>query len=71
MAGAAGLTHPEQFSPHHLMMRVNDRDMVTGRDVYPYMPEGFLLRDEDDKFGYLKRWRRSSSESFYALDGGI
>lgn len=71
MAGAAGLTHPEQFSPHHLMMRVNDRDMVTGHDVYPYMPEGFLLRDEDDKFGYLKRWRRSSSESFYALDGGI
>ena len=71
MAGAAGLTHPEQFSPHHLMMRVNDRDMVTGHDVYPYMPEGFLLRDEDDKFGYLKRWRRSSSESFYALDGDI
>lgn len=71
MTGAAGLTHPGGFLPRHLMMRVNDRDMVTGEEVNPYMPEGFLLRADDDRFGYLERWRRSSSSSFEPLDGGI
>jgi len=71
MTGAAGLTHPSGFLPHHLLMREKDRDMVTGEDVYPYMPEGFLLREDDDRFGYLKRWRRSSSKSFEPFDGGV
>ena len=71
MTGAAGLTHPGGFLPHHLLMREKDRDMVTGEDVYPYMPEGFLLREDDDRFGYLKRWRRSSSKSFEPFDGGV
>lgn len=71
MTGAAGLTHPGGFLPHHLLMRVNDREMVTGAEVYPYMPEGFLLREDDDRFGYLMRWRRSSSASFEPFDDGI
>jgi glutamate synthase domain-containing protein 2 len=71
MTGAAGLTHPSGFLPHHLMMRENDRDMVTGEDVFPYMPVGFLLREDDERFGYLKRWRRSSSKSFIPFDDGV
>ncbi len=71
MTGAAGLDHPGKFLPHHLMMREKDRDMVTGQQVYPYMPEGFLLREEDDRFGYLSRWRRSSSASFEPFDDGV
>ena len=53
------------------MMRENDREMVTGEDVYPYMPEGFLLRGETDKFGYMKRWNRSSADSFEPFDDGV
>lgn len=71
MTGAAGLSHPGQFLPHHLLMRENDRDMVTGKDVYPYMPEGFLLREEADRFGYLDRWRRAAPHSFAPLDDGV
>lgn len=71
MTGAAGLEHPGKFLPHHLMMREKDRDMVTGHEVYPYMPEGFLLREDDERFGYLKRWRRASSSSFSPYDDGI
>ena len=71
MTGAAGLTHPSQFLPHHLMMRVNDRDMVTGEEVYPYMPEGFLLREDDSRFGYLERWRRASADRFEPFDDGV
>ncbi|WP_413717986.1 FMN-binding glutamate synthase family protein [Silicimonas sp. MF1-12-2] len=68
MTGAAGLTHPGDFRPHHLLMRESDRDMVTGEDVYPYLPDGFLLREEEDKFGYLKRWSRARANSFEPFD---
>ena len=71
MASAAGLSHPSGFKPHHLMMRENDRDMVTGQDVYPYMPEGFLLREDDDRFGYLERWRRARADRFEPVDDGV
>ncbi len=68
MTGAAGLDHPGNFLPHHLLMRESDRDMVTGEEVYPYLSEGFLLREEEDEFGYLTRWRRARSTSFEPLD---
>lgn len=43
---------------------LRDRDMVTGQEVHPYLPEGFLVNEEKDEFGYLDRWHRSRSESF-------
>ena len=68
MTGAAGLSHPEEFRPNHLLMREGDRHMVTGGEIYPYLPDGFLLREEEDAFGYLGRWRRSRAESFEPFD---
>ena len=68
MTGAAGLSHPEEFRPNHLLMRDGDRHMVTGGEIYPYLPDGFLLREEEDAFGYLGRWRRSRAESFEPFD---
>ncbi len=68
MTGAAGLSHPSEFRPHHLLMRESDRNMVTGQEVYPYLPEGFLLREEKDKYGYLDRWDRASADSFVPFD---
>ncbi len=68
MTGAAGLRHPGEFRPHHLLMRESDRDMVTGEDVYPYLPEGFLLREEADEFGYLIRWQRARASDFEPFD---
>ncbi len=68
MTGAAGLSHPIEFLPHHLLMRESDRDMVTGEDVYPYMPEGFLLREETDEFGFHERWQRARAETFAPVD---
>jgi hypothetical protein len=35
------------------------------------MPEGFLLREDDARFGYLVRWRRASSASFMPFDDGV
>lgn len=68
MTGAAGLRHPREFLPHHLIMREGDRDIVTGQDIWPYLPNGFLLREESDRFGYLSRWKRSRADSFDPFD---
>lgn len=72
MTGAAGLSHPGEFLPHHLLMRKSERDMVTGDEIYPYLPEGFLLREpeegEKDKYGFRTRWARSNAESFAPFD---
>lgn len=64
MTGAAGLSHPRDFLPHHLIMREKDRDMVTGQEVYPYERMGFLLDDGDDGASYRERWARARAESF-------
>ena len=69
MTAAAGLTHPGEFLPHHLLMREGDRAMVTGEEVYPYLRTGFLLDEEgEDTFGYRERWHRSRAESFAPID---
>ena len=68
MAGAAGLNDPRDFLPHHLLHREANGDMASGVDVFPYLPEGFLLREEEDKFGYLMRWKRARAEAFTPID---
>ena len=69
MTSAAGLKAPGEFLPHHLIMRESDRETVTGEDVYPYLPEGFLLNSEgEDRFGYRMRWARSQAASFAPFD---
>lgn len=68
LTGAAGLHHPNEFLPHHLITREGDRDMVTGDEIWPYLPNGFLMREETDDFGYLMRWRRSRAASFDPFD---
>lgn len=65
MAGAAGLTSPNNFLPHHLMQRQSDRSMVQGNKAFPYLPEGFFLdADAEDHRGYKDRWSRASAQTF-------
>ena len=65
MTGSAGLSHPGQFMPQHMMVRLGDKEMAEGSDTYPYLPEGFLMSD-DPTIGpdYRKRWARASARSF-------
>jgi len=65
MAGAAGLSNPSGFLPHHLMQRQSDRSMVQGNKAFPYLPEGFLLDEgAPDHNGYKDRWSRASAHTF-------
>ncbi|MEM0948533.1 MAG: FMN-binding glutamate synthase family protein [Pseudomonadota bacterium] len=69
MAGAAGLSDPCEFLPHHFMQRDRGGKMVSGNHAFPYLPEGFLLRGEDQGGGYIERWHRADASSFAPPDG--
>ncbi len=65
MTGAAGLHHPSDFLPHHMMLRQGDKSMVEAKDVYGYLPEGYLLDDKaEDYNGNKNRWSRARADTF-------
>jgi len=66
MAGAAGLDNPCGFLPHHCMQRDTSREMLTGSQAWPWLPENFLVDGEADALGYLERWNRARADSFAA-----
>lgn len=68
LAGAAGLADPCEFLPRHFMQRQNDGEMHSGDEVWPYLPDRFLLDGHEDEFGYLTRWNRARAESFRPFD---
>lgn len=65
ITGAAGLKHPGDFMPQHLMLRMGDKKMAEGSAAYPYLPEGFLLtKKRDAGLDYRNRWARADAKSF-------
>lgn len=69
LAGAAGLSHPSEFRPYHLMFRHSHNEFADGNVAYPYLPERFLLDDGEDFPGaaeWRDRWSRASAETFSA-----
>ncbi|MBV1869019.1 MAG: FMN-binding glutamate synthase family protein [Marinosulfonomonas sp.] len=68
MAGAAGLSDPNDFLPHHFQMREKQGGMISGDEARPYLPIGYLLKDGKDMDGFRARWKRADSASFAPLD---
>jgi glutamate synthase domain-containing protein 2 len=66
IAGAAGLCHPSDFMPYHFMFRQTDNEFLDGNEAYPYLPEGFLLANEEipELADWYSRWDRANADSF-------
>ena len=67
MTGAAGLRHPGEFMPQHMMLRLGNQKMAEASDAFGYLPEGFLLKNTEDTemmADYRKRWHRADAASF-------
>jgi glutamate synthase domain-containing protein 2 len=69
IAGAAGLSDPSDFLPYHFMFRQKDSEFQDGNQVYPYLPERFLLSDHIDPGlrEWHDRWTRATANSFNPL----
>jgi glutamate synthase domain-containing protein 2 len=63
LTAAAGLDHPNEFSPHHFSRRVSASEVMTFAQLYPQLEPGALLKGtEDPRFG--DAWDMASATDF-------
>ena len=64
LAGAAGLEHPGDLKPHHIVRRVSGSEIRLLSDLYKFLQPGELLKNPEAHAVYAKYWGKSSSRSF-------
>lgn len=65
---ACGLTSPSQFTPHHLMIRINSREVRSASSQYEWLKTGELLAGESDHPAFAKFWNMARSDSFSMVE---
>jgi len=64
LIAAAGLTHPSQLRPHHIVRRVNEREILPLSVLHPPMQPGELLDGEADSPVFKAFWSRARADCF-------
>lgn len=66
MLAAAGLEHPSQLEPRHLVRRVSDREIRLFSQLHVFLKPGDLLRDDLEADFYARMWAMARADSFEA-----
>ena len=66
MLAAAGLTHPDQLKPHHLVRRVSATEIKQFSELHTFIEPGSLLDGGCQADFYVRNWARASAEAFSA-----
>lgn len=69
MLAAAGLEHPSQLEPRHLVRRVSDREIRLFSQLHVFLKPGDLLRDDLKADFYARMWAMARADSFEAACG--
>lgn len=64
MIAAAGLEHPSQLGPHHLVRRVSATEIRLFSQLHRFLREGELLDGTCDSEFYSASWRIANAHSF-------
>jgi hypothetical protein len=64
MLAAAGLEHPSQIGPHHLVRRVSLTEIRMFSQLHIFLEEGELLTDDHDRDFYSSAWKLARADSF-------
>jgi len=64
LLAAAGLSHPDQLGPEHVIRRVSSTAVQSLATLYPYLKPGQLLQDPEDLPMFAHYWTRASADSF-------
>jgi glutamate synthase domain-containing protein 2 len=70
LISAAGLTHPSQLKPHHIVRRVSPNSVKLAANLLPYLKEGELLDpDQLERLPpvYGMYWPMAQAESFHPI----
>jgi glutamate synthase domain-containing protein 2 len=71
LIAAAGLTHPSQLKPHHIVRRVSPNQVKLASALMPYLTPGELLDPSQlDRLPpvYAMYWPLARAESFHQID---
>jgi glutamate synthase domain-containing protein 2 len=66
MLAAAGLTHPDELGPHHLVRRVTATQVRQFSELHVFLNDGELLDGNCREGFYATNWARASAGSFAA-----
>ncbi|MFN4172109.1 MAG: FMN-binding glutamate synthase family protein [Pseudorhodobacter sp.] len=61
---AAGLTHPSEFTPHDLMIRISSREVRSAASQYLWLEKGELLAGSPKHPAFRKFWDIARTDSF-------
>jgi len=64
MLAAAGLKHPSEVRPEHLVVRVSDLKVQTYKERYKFLEEGSLFNGTAVHPFYRETWSKARSEAF-------
>ncbi len=66
MLAAAGLDHPDQLEPHHLVRRVSATEIKQFSELHTFLKPGELLGEACADSFYAANWKRASAATFAA-----
>jgi glutamate synthase domain-containing protein 2 len=66
MLSSAGLSHPSQVGPHHLVRRVTATEIKLFSQMHTFLKPGELLQPEKKREFYSASWAMARAESFDA-----
>lgn len=69
LLGAAGLSHPGQLTPEHILRRVSPVEVRSIGALYRFLKPGDLIGKVPDHAVFQDFWAKARSDSFLAGDG--
>ncbi len=66
MLAAAGLTHPDDLKPHHVVHRLSSTQIRQFDQAHHFLKDGELLHGECSVPHYRNNWVRAQADSFAA-----
>jgi hypothetical protein len=64
MLAAAGLTHPDDLRPHHLVHRISPTEIRHFDQVHTFLTENSLVEGRCDLPFYATNWTRAQAATF-------
>lgn len=61
---SSGLRHPDEFTPHHLMIRTSPREVRSAASLYDWLKPGQLLEGAPGHPAFRKYWDRAQIDSW-------
>jgi glutamate synthase domain-containing protein 2 len=66
MLAAAGLEHPDELKPHHLVRRISATEIKQFSQLHTFLKPGELLGGACEDGFYAENWQRASTATFSA-----